>query len=46
MILQGNPISKWLRRQKCRQKRKTLTQKEVEAREEIVYENVFIHLNM
>ena len=39
-------ILKWLRRQKCRQKRKTKKQKEVEAKEESVYESVFIHLNM
>ena len=38
-------LSKWLRRQKCRQKRKTMKQEEVEAKEETVYESVFIHLN-
>ena len=30
-------ISKWLKRQKCRQKRKTMWQEEVEAKEETVY---------
>ena len=39
-------ILKWLRRQKCRQKRKTMKQKELEAKEESVYESVFIHLNL
>ena len=39
-------ILKWLRRQKCRQKRKTMKQKEVEAKEKSVYESVFIHLNL
>ena len=29
-------ISKWLRKQKCKQKRKTLRQEEVEAKEETV----------
>ena len=38
-------ISKWLRRQKCRKKLKTMRQKEVEAKEEAVHESVFIHLN-
>ena len=37
-------ISKWLRKQKCRQKRKTMRQKDVEAKEEIAYESVFIYL--
>ena len=37
-------ISKWLRRQKCRQKRKAIRQKDVEAKEEILCESVFIHL--
>ena len=37
-------ISKWLRKQKCRQKRKSMRQKDVEAKEEIVYESVFIYL--
>ena len=37
-------IVKWLRRQKCRQKRKTMKQKEVEAKEQSAYESVFIHL--
>ena len=39
-------ISKWLRRQKCRQKRKTMKQKDFEKKEEIVYESVFVYLNM
>ena len=39
-------ISKWLRRQKCRQKRKTMRQEEVEAKEETAKESVFVHLNM
>ena len=39
-------ILKWLRRQKCRQERKTMKQKEVEAKEESVYEGVFIHLSL
>ena len=39
-------ILKWLRRQKCRQKRKTMKQKELEAKEESVYESAFIHLNL
>ena len=39
-------ISKWLRKQKCRQKRKTLRQEEVEAKEETVYESVFIILKL
>ena len=38
-------IFKWLKRQKCRQKRKIMRQKDVEAKEEIVYESVFINLN-
>ena len=38
-------ILKWLRRQKCRQKRKILRKKEVEAKEETVNKSVFIHLN-
>ena len=38
-------ISKWLRRQKCRQKKKTMRQKEVRTKEQTVDENVFIHLN-
>ena len=38
-------ISKWLRRQKCRYKRKTMSQKEIEAKEETGYKSVFIHLN-
>ena len=39
-------ISKWLRKQKCRQKRKTLRQEEVETKEETVYESVFIILKL
>ena len=39
-------ILKWLRRQKCRQKRKIMKQKEVEAKEKYVYESVLIHLNL
>ena len=39
-------ILKWLRRQQCRQKRKTITQKAVKAKEETVYQSVFIYLNM
>ena len=39
-------VPKWLRRQKFKQKRKTVRQKEVEAKEETVYEGVFIHLDM
>ena len=38
-------ILKWLRRQKCRQKGKTMKQEDVEAKEEILYESVFIYLN-
>ena len=38
-------ISKRFRRQKCRQKSKAIRQKEVEAKEQTVYEKVFIHLN-
>ena len=38
-------VSKWLRRQKCRQRRKTIRQKDIEAKEEIVYESVFTYLN-
>ena len=38
-------ILKWFRRQTCRQKRKTMRQEEVEAKEETLYESVFIHLN-
>ena len=37
-------ILKWLRRQKSRQKRKTMRQRDVEARAEIVYESVFVYL--
>ena len=37
-------ISKWLRRQICRLKRKTIRQKEVEPKE-TVYESAFINLN-
>ena len=39
-------VPKWLRRQKSKQKRKTVRQKEVEAKEETVYEGVFIHVDM
>ena len=38
-------ILKWLRKQICRQKRKT-RQKDVKAKEEIAYESVLICLNM
>ena len=37
---------KWPERQTSRQKRKTVRQKEVQAKKETVYEKVFIHLNM
>ena len=37
-------ILKWLRKQKCRQ-RKKIRQKDVEAKEEIVCKSVFINLN-
>ena len=37
-------ISKWLTRQKCRQEKK-VKPKDVEVKEETVYESVFIHLN-
>ena len=37
-------ISKWLQGQKCQQKRKTMKQKEVQRKEETVYESVFINL--
>ena len=37
-------ILKWLRRQKCRQKKK-MKPKDIEAKEETVYKSVFIHLN-
>ena len=37
-------ISKWLRRQRCRQKRKTMRQKDVEAKEETAYDSAFIYL--
>ena len=39
-------ILKWLRKQKCRQKRKTARQKDVKVKEEIAYENVLTCLNM
>ena len=39
-------ILKWLRKQICRQKRKTARQKDVKAKEEIAYESVLICLNM
>ena len=38
-------VSKWLRRQKFKQNRITVRQKEVEAKEETVYESVFVHLD-
>ena len=38
-------ILKWLRRQKCRQKRKATRKKDIVAKEEIVYKSVFIHFN-
>ena len=38
-------ISKWLRIQKFRQKRKTMRQNDIEVKEEIVYESVFSCLN-
>ena len=38
-------ISKWLRRQKYRQRRKTMRQEEIKAKEDTIYESVFIHLN-
>ena len=38
-------ISKWLRIQKFRQKRKTMRQKDIEVKEEIVYESAFSCLN-
>ena len=36
-------ISKWLRRQKCRQKRKTMRQEEREVKEKTDYETVCFH---
>ena len=39
-------ILKWLRKQICRQKRKTTRQKDFKAKEEIAYESVLICLNM
>ena len=39
-------IWKWLPRQKCRQKRKTMQQKEDKEKEKTVHESVLIHLNM
>ena len=39
-------ILKLPERQTSRQKRKTMRQKEVQAKKETVYEKVFIHLNM
>ena len=38
-------ISKWIRRQKYRQKWKTMGQKDVKVEEEIIYKSVFIYLN-
>ena len=35
-------ISKWLRKEKCRQKQKKMSRKHVEVKEEIAYESVFI----
>ena len=37
--------SKWPKRQKCRQMRKTVRQKKVVAKDEMVYKSVFIHIN-
>ena len=37
-------ILKWLRRRKCRQKKKTIRQKDFEAKEKIVYDSVFSDL--
>ena len=47
MILQSIPLL-WngLEEDKNADKRKTMRQKDVEAKEEIVYNSVFIHLNM
>ena len=39
-------IWKWLPRQKCGQKRKTMQQREVKEKEKTVHESVLIHLNM
>ena len=39
-------IGKWLPRQKCGQKRKTMQQREVKEKEKTVHESVLIHLNM
>ena len=39
-------ISKSLSRQKWRQKKKTMWQKDVKAKKKIGYKSVFIHLNM
>ena len=36
-------ISKWLRKQNCRQKRKSKRQKDIKAKKEIAYEK-FFHL--
>ena len=36
-------ILKWLARQKCRLKRKTKRQKDVETKDKIIFESVFIY---
>ena len=41
----GLIILNWIRRQKCGQCRKKMKPKDVETKEETVYESVFIHLN-
>ena len=38
-------LLKWLKRQKCRQKRKRMRQKKVEAKKQTLYKSIFIHLN-
>ena len=38
-------ISKWLRTQKCKRKKKTMWREEVEMKKETVYKSVFIHLD-
>ena len=35
-------ILKWLRRQKCQQKRQIMRQKDTKAKDEIIYQSVFI----
>ena len=37
-------ILKWLRRRKCRQKKKTIRQKDFKAKEKIAYDSVFSDL--